>query len=314
MGILSIPTENARIASAFSQSQDWCLRLEEGTILFFPQTPVPLPDEARAFLLGLGHSHRSLHKNLAYKPLQDRIAGADLQSADPNAARQLQQILREYSQRVLQFLTEFLAPYQARWQVDYASYRPLQERNRALPLHKRNDLMHTDAFPTRPTQGARILRFFSNIHPEESREWIVGEPFRALLPRFAPKEIRLPRPESNWQFHARMALCKLGIGSALPTLRRSPYDRFMLQFHDFLKENAAYQSSGWRETISLPPGSSWMVYTDMLPHAVLSGQCALEQTVLVAPEALLAPEHAPLTVLETHAGHPLVRRTAAKRQ
>ena len=307
MSLLSVPMENA--ASPNPQARDWCQRLEEGNILFFPQTPVPLTEESRAFLLGLGHSHRPFHKNLAYKPLQDRIAGADLQSADPNAARQLQYILRDYSQRVLQFLTGFLAPYQARWQIDYASYRPLQEKNRALPLHKRNDLLHTDAFPTRPTQGARILRFFNNIHPEETREWIVGEPFRALLPHFAPNEIRLPSPEAGWQFWARTALGKLGLNSLLPGLRRSPYDRFMLRFHDFLKENSAYQNSGWREAVSLPPGSSWMVYTDMVPHAVLSGQCALEQTVLVAPEAMIAPEHAPLTVLESQRGQPLLRRS-----
>ena len=45
-----------------------------------------------------------------------------------------------------------------------------------------------------------------------------------------------------------------------------------------------------------------MVYTDMVPHAVLAGQYALEQTFLVAPEAMIAPQHAPLTVLEELAG------------
>jgi len=45
-----------------------------------------------------------------------------------------------------------------------------------------------------------------------------------------------------------------------------------------------------------------MVYTDMVPHAVLCGQYALEQTFLVSPEAMVAPQHAPLTVLEELAG------------
>jgi hypothetical protein len=41
-----------------------------------------------------------------------------------------------------------------------------------------------------------------------------------------------------------------------------------------------------------------MVYTDMVPHAVLSGQYALEQTFLVEHSALVTPESSPLSVLE----------------
>jgi hypothetical protein len=49
-----------------------------------------------------------------------------------------------------------------------------------------------------------------------------------------------------------------------------------------------------------------MVYTDTVPHAVLAGQYALEQTLLVEPEALVAPETSPLKVLEKMAGTALV--------
>jgi hypothetical protein len=42
-----------------------------------------------------------------------------------------------------------------------------------------------------------------------------------------------------------------------------------------------------------------MVYTDTVPHAVLSGQYALEQTFLVDHQAMVAPQYSPLTVLET---------------
>ncbi|MGH9466884.1 MAG: Kdo hydroxylase family protein [Terriglobales bacterium] len=30
---------------------------------------------------------------------------------------------------------------------------------RAAKVHARNDLMHVDSFPTRPSRGRRILRF-----------------------------------------------------------------------------------------------------------------------------------------------------------
>jgi hypothetical protein len=42
-----------------------------------------------------------------------------------------------------------------------------------------------------------------------------------------------------------------------------------------------------------------MVYTDGVPHAVLAGQYALEQTYIVPPEAFVTPEVAPIRVLET---------------
>ena len=57
--------------------------------------------------------------------------------------------------------------------------RPFEEQNRDLSMRRRNDLLHTDAFPTRPTHGARILRFFHNIHPDRGRDWMVTDPFAA---------------------------------------------------------------------------------------------------------------------------------------
>ena len=312
MGMVTISPEalsNGR-SSSESQAQIWCRQLEEGNILFFPQTPIPLPEQDLRFLLTLEQTSSGLHKNLAYKPAVDRVSGADVKGADPVASEKLHRILREYSQHVMAFLTEFLAPYQSRWRLDYGSFRPQEEQGRDLSLRRRNDLMHTDAFPTRPTHGARILRFFNNLHPTKTRDWITGEPFRTLVPPFfsptAPQKIALPREQSTLMRLTAQAAYGLGLGRAVPALKRSPYDDFMMRFHNFLKENAEYQAHGKREASFFPPGSSWMVYTDMVPHAVLAGQYALEQTYLVAPEAMVAPEHAPLNVLQAMTGEKLV--------
>ena len=62
---------------------------------------------------------------------------------------------------------------------------------------------------------------------------------------------------------------------------RSAYDRFMLGFHDYLKFNGEYQQSCAKYRFEFPPDSTWMVFTDVVPHAVLSGRYALEQTVIV---------------------------------
>jgi hypothetical protein len=281
------------------QARAWCEQLEKGDILYFPHTPIGLRDEDLSFLLDQQQSSSNLHKNIAYKPNIDKISGLDAGSTGVAEVERLQAIMRQYSQKVSRFLTEFLQPYQGRWKLDYASFRPQEEEGRDLPLRRRNDLLHTDAFPTRPTRGARILRFFNNIHPTRTRDWVIGEPFGRLVPQYAPNEIALPSPGGAAGRAFRAVALAAGFGRAVPSLKRSPYDDFMMRFHNFLKENASYQERGLKEALQFPAGSSWMVYTDMVPHAVLSGQYALEQTFLVDHKAMVAPQYSPLTVLET---------------
>jgi hypothetical protein len=287
------------------ESRVFCAQLEAGDILYFPETPVPLRTEDAGFLLGQQQSDSSLHKNIAYKPNMDRLSGVDTKTADPAAVARLQQIMRGYSTAVVQFLARFLSPYQQHWKLDYASFRPQEEQNRDLPLRRRNDLLHTDAFPTRPTHGARILRFFNNINPTRTRDWIVSDPFPATVRQFAPDQIA-PHPGSALSRAGKAAGRALGLGTAIPSLKRSPYDDFMMRFHNFLKENPRFQSDCRKYPFQFPPGSSWMVYTDTVPHAVLAGQYALEQTFLVRPEAMVRPEISPLKVLEDIAQRPLL--------
>lgn len=287
------------------ESRAWCAQLEAGDILYFPETPVPLDAGDASFLLGQQQADSSLHKNIAYKPNLDRLSGFDTKTANPAAVARLQQIMRGYSTAVVLFLTRFLAPYQQHWKLDYASFRPQEEQGRDLPLRRRNDLLHTDAFPTRPTYGARILRFFNNIHPSRTRDWIVSDPFAATVRQFAPQQIA-PDPGSALSRLGKAAGRALGLGAAIPSLKRSPYDDFMMRFHNFLKENPRFQADCPKYPFQFPPGSSWMVYTDTVPHAVLAGQYALEQTFLVRPEAMVRPEISPLKVLEAIAQRPLI--------
>ena len=301
MAVIPVPGQ----ASTPEQARAWCAQLEAGDILYFPQTPVPLPPDDISFLLGQQQTDSSLHKNIAYKPNLDKLSGFDAKTASPAAVERLHSIMQNYSRSVVSFLTEFLSPYRANWQLDYASFRPQEEQGRDLPLRRRNDLLHTDAFPTRPTFGARILRFFNNIHPTRTRDWIVSDPFDATVKRFAPREIA-PRPGSALSRAGKGAARAIGFGAAIPSLKRSPYDDFMMRFHNFLKENPRWQAECPKYPFQFPPGSSWMVYTDTVPHAVLAGQYALEQTFLVRPEAMVRPEVSPLRVLEEIAHAPLV--------
>ena len=128
------------------QARTWCSQLEAGEILYFPETPVPLEAGDVSFLLGQQQTGSSLHKNIAYKPNLDSVSGLDAHTTSAVELQQLQTIMRRYSQDVTSFLSSFLSPYNGRWQLDYASFRPQEEEGRDLPLRRRNDLLHTDAF------------------------------------------------------------------------------------------------------------------------------------------------------------------------
>ena len=270
-------------------------RLEEGSILLFRRPPFAIPDADREFLLSRRQGGGRLHKNIAYRPARDRVTGA---TGDRAERERLGSILRAYSRAAVEHLSRMFPAYARSWHVDYASFRPIEEEGRSLSQTSRNDLLHVDAFPSRPTHGARILRVFVNINPAASRVWNVGQPFHALLPEIMHTQ-KLAAPHRN---ATTRALLRLAAKLGLRVPDRSPYDEFMLYFHDWLKENADFQKNSPKRKVTFPPGACWMVYTDGVPHAVLSGQFALEQTFLIPPTALVSPEAAPIHVLEAVTG------------
>jgi hypothetical protein len=292
--------------SARALARNWIARLEAGEVIYFPQTPVPIPQEDLDFLLGQHQAESRLHKNIAYKPGIDRLSGVDEKSADKAGVEQMQAVMRRYSKSVAEFLSVFLEPYEQRWTLDYASYRPIEEQGRDLATRKRNDLLHTDAFPTRPTRGARILRFFHNIHPTRTRDWVLGEPFARVVGEFVPGTLAMPRADGALAGSGKKLAQAVGLAALVPQWKRTPYDAFMMDLHNAMKEDERFQRECKKESFQFPAGSSWMVYTETVPHSVLAGQYALEQTFLVSPEAMVTPGSSPLAILEKMAGARLV--------
>ncbi len=80
----------------------------------------------------------------------------------------------------------------------------------------------------------------------------------------------------------------------------------MLRFHEYLKRNEEFQKNCPKYSFAFPPGSTWLTFTDVLPHSVHSGQHALEQTFIVARSSLANPENAPVAILERLCGKPLL--------
>jgi hypothetical protein len=274
-----------------------CSQLEAGNILFFARPPFAIPQDDREFLLGQTQTSSALHKNVAYRPGEDRITG--LAKSEIVEAARLRLILKNYSEHATQFLGELLPPYAGKWKLDFASFRPLEERGRPARLHARNDLPHFDSFPTRPTNCDRILRFFTNLNPSQNRVWNTSQTFEAIGPHFA-KSIGLPRARSTNPLARGMR--RLAGALHFPGAHRSPYDNFMHRCHNAMKEDASFRESCPKQRWEFPPGSSWIVFTDCVSHAVLEGQYALEQTFLISRRAMVEPERSPIAILERIAG------------
>jgi hypothetical protein len=138
----------------------------------------------------------------------------------------------------------------------------------------------------------------------QNRVWITSQTFDALAPRFA-KAIGVPRPQAN----NPLARAYRSIVKALhlPGANRSPYDEFMHNCHNAMKENAEFQENCPKQRWEFPPQSTWIVFTDFVSHAVLEGQFALEQTFIISRDAMVRPEISPLKILEGIAGHQLTK-------
>lgn len=287
-----------------AQARDYRPDLEAGNIVFLPRTPFEFPKESREFLRSLGFAGGAVHKNIAYRTQSDRVTGID---AGASQARQLHEVMRAYSRNVIGFVSQLLPQYAERWKLDYASFRPVEEQGRDLPLNKRNDLIHTDAFPSRPTGGDLILRVFTNIHPEKKRVWITADPFRVIAQKYAQDAgldgIAESAVSAGGKF--KNASARLLRAAGVPVVPRSAYDSFMLHFHEYLKRNKEFQDSAPKYEFEFPPDSTWMCFTDVVPHSVKAGQHAVEQTFIISRASMADPGNAPLAILERICGKPL---------
>ena len=278
--------------------------LESGDILFFPDSPPLLTDAEKAFLVTQKQVSSTHHKNVSYRPHEDRLKGVDQNDRRTNAL-EVHEVMRAFSQRAIGFMGAFLSRYASQWKIDFASFRPMEEAGRQVALHSRNDLLHFDSFPTRPSHGDRLLRIFTNIHPERERVWVTTDHFEALAGQFAERVGLHQKPSAIATCGAvttRIA-AKLGF----PVVDRPPYDQFMLKIHHAMKEDAGFQQTCRKDRWEFPSGSTWIVFTDGASHACLSGQYALEQTFTVRRSSLAFPEIAPIAVLEKLAGRSLAK-------
>jgi 3-deoxy-D-manno-oct-2-ulosonic acid (Kdo) hydroxylase len=264
--------------------------LEHGRVLFFPTLAFTLEAPERLFLSPSCADRRS--KNLSFNPQTGVVRGNACKGPQQEA---LAAMMARYAAQTLGLVHSLLPQHRDPLNQALTSYRPIAVEGRVSSYKKDDRRLHIDAFPSRPTQGWRILRVFSNVHPTDAaRLWQIGEPFEAFVAQFLP---RVPPfwPGVSW------LLERLQITRG----RRTPYDHLMLALHDLAKGDEAYQRTAPRVDIAFPPGSTWMAYTDRVLHAVRAGQYLFEQTFHLPVTVMREPHHAPLRILEAACGRPL---------
>src|SRR5262245_49762265 len=214
------------------------------------------------------------NKNVSFDPSTGRVSGA---SAAGESAELLRGMMARFSDEAGALVRRVCPAYADRLRAGRTSFRPVEIAGRESSWRKDDTRLHVDSFPATPVQGRRILRVFANVNPQgKPRSWRVGERFDALAARFAPA-LRAPVPGTS-------ALLQL---LHVTKTRRSMYDAFMLQLHDRMKEDTAYQASAPQMPFDFPPGTAWMAFTDQVSHAAMSGQYQFEQTFLLPVGAML---------------------------
>lgn len=280
------------------------VRLERGEIVYFPACPFDLFHQDDLDFLTQQKLGGGLHKNISYDPAGCRASGYLTRSRQQR--RRLRGLLKGFSERATTWLAGLLPRYAASWRLDRVHYRPEEEATRILRDMARNELLHMDAFPTRPSRGDRILRLFVNLNDREPQTWVTSDTFGSLLEQFG-RQAGLPHQvEATWQRRLRHGL----LGLVQPHYRRRTiYDSFMLRFHHFLKSHHGFQDRGAKRFQSFAPGSAWLLFSDGLAHGELRGRFALDHSYFIATETLALPELAPAALLEKACGLP-VRRAA----
>jgi 3-deoxy-D-manno-oct-2-ulosonic acid (Kdo) hydroxylase len=257
--------------------------LEHGKVLYFPKLSFLLEESCDPLFSSLVADQRV--KNISYNPVSDTLKGT---IAADRERMCLQTIMETFSAAVTRLIIDLFPTYAGNIERARASYRPVEVAGREYSRLKDDRLLHIDAFPSTPTQGRRILRFFSNINPSgKPRIWHIGEPFEQLAAKFLPA---LSRPATSVAW--LLAAVRVTRG------RRSAYDQLMLGLHNSAKRDAAFQRSAPHEEIAFPAGSSWLGFTDQVVHAAVAGQYALEQTFYLDIEAMAEPASSPLRTLE----------------
>lgn len=261
--------------------QKHTIYLESGHIIYLPQLSFKIEDSD----LLSPKVCDTQKKNISFDYQQQKLAGISKYNPYQN---QLKIMMEAYALYARSIVDTILPEYQSALRWGRTSYRPVEIIGRQRSKRQDDTRIHVDAFPATPVQGWRILRVFCNVNPNNKpREWNLGEPFSQLLPKFSAQ---LPSysPFKAW------LLKQFKITKSL----RTAYDHYMLHLHDQMKLSDQYQKNLLKTPMDFAAQSTWVVFTDVVSHAALSGQYLLEQTFYLPIAAMVDPNLSPYKQLQ----------------
>jgi hypothetical protein len=277
---------------------DLAAELERGQIVYFRIAPIALPSAEDQEFLRTAFSAHLRRKNLSWYGESDRLVGVE--EADAAIQERARSILVGHSSLVRRFLEQSMPTFMKDARFGTVSMRPIEQRERGLPAHANDGLVHVDGGAYGATHGDRLLRFFVNLNPTADRVWASRGTLSSLLPRWAePAGLRgfgSLEPGAVGRAWSRSISTGARVWPRLKMLDSSPYDRAMRRLHNFMKDSPDFQSEA-PETCSFKPFSAWIVLSDVVSHACLEGQHALVSTFVVPLANCARPELSPFHLL-----------------
>ncbi|OGV35504.1 MAG: hypothetical protein A3E88_05215 [Legionellales bacterium RIFCSPHIGHO2_12_FULL_35_11] len=258
--------------------------LESGHVLFLPNYTFSIKKEEKKLLSESILAKNT--KNISFNYNNKKVSGM---AQAQEIKTMLSNFMSNYALYSNDLIAKLLPEYKDKLIWGRTSFRPAEINGRVSSKRKDDARVHVDAFPSSPVNGKRILRVFCNINPYyEARVWETGEPFPDLMQKFSYK---LPKYNS-------IIASLLNLVGGTKT-KRSAYDHYMLKLHDTMKLDEVYQENLYKTKVQFPSNSTWVVFTDQVSHAALSGQFLLEQTFYLAVEDMRNPESSPLAKWES---------------
>ena len=281
--IFELPYTGFKPSIDAASQQAYLKHLEFGGILFLPHLGFELEKNETRFLSPDWSDGKS--KNIYLRGNERNIKGAKGNSEELAA---MSALIERYSLKATSLIAQLLPSYVPHAKPANTSLRCVEAAGRNTSWRKDDRRLHADAFPSKPTHGERILRVFTNVNPHnKARLWNVGEPFADMAARFLPKVPRYSPVQAK-------LINALGITKTL----RGEYDHIMLHLHDLAKADANYQANAPQMRFEFPANSTWVVYSDLVLHAVLGGQHMMEQTFHLPPNYLAHPQASPKNLIE----------------
>lgn len=270
-----------------THSQLW----ERGEIVVWPTCPFIQFAETDLRILNNISATFAGKKDISFDPLNRRFSGR--RSIAGENAVQLEELFLHFSQLAEEWLLHTCPEYEGGVVRDRVTWHLSEEATRLLRHNARNDLLHIDHFPTRPSNGRRILRVFINLDQHDPNVWSTADRIREIVQQYGRVHPIPKREQESW-----LSTKTRWPQFFLPNwLGRSEYDSLMLRIHHWLKNNEDYQVKSARKLWSFPSGCMWAVCTDSLSYAWLRGKRVLEHSFFINQNVWQAVDHAPISIL-----------------